>query len=193
MSNSTEIFIKNMVCNRCVMVVKNIFTDAGAEPEAVILGKVTLPTPPTSSQYEKIEKKLNEVGFEILTDQKKKLVDQVKSVIVKNIQGDLSERNLNFSDILATSLNRDYSYISKLFSEAEGITIEKFINDQKTEKVKEMLAYGEKSLNDIAFDMGYSSVAHLSSQFKKTTGFTPSEFKKLKDHHRKSLDNVGKP
>lgn len=193
MSNSTEIFIKNMVCNRCVMVVKNIFTDAGAEPEAVILGKVTLPTPPTSSQYEKIEKKLNEVGFEILTDQKKKLVDQVKSVIVKNIQGDLSERNLNFSDILATSLNRDYSYISKLFSEAEGITIEKFIIDQKTEKVKEMLAYGEKSLNDIAFDMGYSSVAHLSSQFKKTTGFTPSEFKKLKDHHRKSLDNVGKP
>ena len=193
MSNSTEIFIKNMVCNRCVMVVKNIFTDAGAEPEAVILGKVTLPTPPTSSQYEKIEKKLNEVGFEILTDQKKKLVDQVKSVIVKNIQGDLSERNLNFSDILATSLNKDYSYISKLFSEAEGITIEKFIIDQKTEKVKEMLAYGEKSLNDIAFDMGYSSVAHLSSQFKKTTGFTPSEFKKLKDHHRKSLDNVGKP
>ena len=193
MSNSTEIFIKNMVCNRCVMVVKNIFTDAGAEPEAVILGKVTLPTPPTSSQYEKIEKKLNEVVFEILTDQKKKLVDQVKSVIVKNIQGDLSERNLNFSDILATSLNRDYSYISKLFSEAEGITIEKFIIDQKTEKVKEMLAYGEKSLNDIAFDMGYSSVAHLSSQFKKTTGFTPSEFKKLKDHHRKSLDNVGKP
>ena len=193
MSNSTEIFIKNMVCNRCVMVVKNIFTDAGAEPEAVILGKVTLPTPPTSSQYEKIEKKLNEVGFEILTDQKKKLVDQVKSVIVKNIQGDLSERNLNFSDILATSLNRDYSYISKLFSEAEGITIEKFIIDQKTEKVKEMLAYGEKSLNDIAFDMGYSSIAHLSSQFKKTTGFTPSEFKKLKDHHRKSLDNVGKP
>lgn len=193
MNNSTEIFIKNMVCNRCVMVVKNIFTDAGAEPEAVILGKVTLPTPPTSSQYEKIEKKLNEVGFEILTDQKKKLVDQVKSVIVKNIQGDLSERNLNFSDILATSLNRDYSYISKLFSEAEGITIEKFIIDQKTEKVKEMLAYGEKSLNDIAFDMGYSSVAHLSSQFKKTTGFTPSEFKKLKDHHRKSLDNVGKP
>ncbi len=193
MNNSTEIFIKNMVCNRCVMVVKNIFTDAGAEPEAVILGKVTLPTPPTSSQYEKIEKKLNEVGFEILTDQKKKLVDQVKSVIVKNIQGDLSERNLNFSDILATSLNKDYSYISKLFSEAEGITIEKFIIDQKTEKVKEMLAYGEKSLNDIAFDMGYSSVAHLSSQFKKTTGFTPSEFKKLKDHHRKSLDNVGKP
>ena len=193
MNNSTEIFIKNMVCNRCVMVVKNIFTDAGAEPEAVILGKVTLPTPPTSSQYEKIEKKLNEVGFESLTDQKKKLVDQVKSVIVKNIQGDLSERNLNFSDILATSLNKDYSYISKLFSEAEGITIEKFIIDQKTEKVKEMLAYGEKSLNDIAFDMGYSSVAHLSSQFKKTTGFTPSEFKKLKDHHRKSLDNVGKP
>ena len=182
-----------MVCNRCVMVVKNIFTDAGAEPEAVILGKVTLPTPPTSSQYEKIEKKLNEVGFEILTDQKKKLVDQVKSVIVKNIQGDLSERNLNFSDILATSLNKDYSYISKLFSEAEGITIEKFIIDQKTEKVKEMLAYGEKSLNDIAFDMGYSSVPHLYTKYKKTTGFTPSEFKKLKDHHRKSLDNVGKP
>lgn len=193
MNNNTEIFIKNMVCNRCVMVVKNIFTEAGAEPEAVILGKVSLRTAPTFSQYEKIEKKLNEVGFEILTDQKKKLVDQVKSVIVKNIQGDLSERNLNFSDILATALNKDYSYVSKLFSEAEGMTIEKFIIDQKIEKVKEMLAYGEKSLNDIAFTMGYSSVAHLSSQFKKTTGFTPSEFKKLKDHHRRSLDDVGKP
>lgn len=182
-----------MVCNRCVMVVDNIFTEAGIKPESVELGKVTLKKSPTNAQLDKIEKNLQAVGFEILTDQKKKLVEKIKSAITEKIQGDLSEQQFNFSQILSSTLNKDYSSLSKLFSEAEGITIEKFIIDQKIERAKEMLAYGEKNLNDIAFELGYSSLAHFSAQFKKITGFTPSEFKKLKDHHRRSIDKLGNP
>lgn len=170
--------------------VKNIFTEAGLHPQSVTLGQVTLAASPTNNQMQQVEKKLEEVGFEILTDQKKKLVEKIKTTITDTLQGDLSARTLNFSHILSTSLNKDYSSLSKLFSEAEHVTIEKFIIDQKIERVKELLAYGEKSLGDIAFDLGYSSTAHLSSQFRKVTGFTPSAFKKLKDHHRKPLDGV---
>jgi AraC-like DNA-binding protein len=169
------------------MVVENIFNDAGLRPESVELGKVTLKKNPTPAQLKQIEKNLEAVGFEILTDQKKKLVERIKSEITKRIQGDLSEEKFNFSHILSSALNKDYSSISKLFSEAEGVTIEKFIIDQKIERAKEMLAYDEKSLNDIAFELGYSSLAHFSTQFKKITGFTPSAFRKLKDHHRRPL------
>jgi AraC-like DNA-binding protein len=182
-----------MVCNRCIMVVENIFNDAGLRPESVELGRVTLKKSPTAAQLKKIEENLEAVGFEILTDQKKKLVERIKSEITKTIQGDLSEQKFNFSQILSSTLNKEYSALSKLFSEAEGITIERFIIDQKIERAKEMLAYGEKNLNDIAFELGYSSLAHFSAQFKKITGFTPSEFKKLKDHHRRPLDEIGNP
>jgi AraC-like DNA-binding protein len=182
-----------MVCNRCIMVVENIFSEAGSKPDSVVLGKVTLNKALNTAQLKKIEKGLEAVGFEILTDQKKKLVERIKSEITKIIQGDLSEQKFNFSQILSTALNKDYSSLSKLFSEAEGITIEKFIIDQKIERAKEMLAYGEKNLNDIAFELGYSSLAHFSTQFKKITGFAPSEFKKLRDHHRRPLDEIGNP
>jgi AraC-like DNA-binding protein len=182
-----------MVCNRCIMVVENIFNNAGIKPESVALGKVTLEKSPTAAELTQIEKNLEAVGFEILTDQKKQLVERIKSEVTKRIQGDLSEQRFNFSQILSSTLNKDYSSLSKLFSEAEGITIEKFIIDQKIERAKEMLAYGEKNMNDIAFELGYSSLAHFSTQFKKITGFTPSEFKKLKNHHRRPLDDIGNP
>jgi AraC-like DNA-binding protein len=175
------------------MVVDNIFTEAGIKPESVELGKVTLKKAPTDAELNKIEKNLLAVGFEILTDQKKKVVESIKSEITKIIQGDLSEQQFNFSQILSSSLHKDYSSLSKLFSEAEGITIEKFFIDQKIERAKEMLAYGEKNLNEIAYELGYSSLAHFSAQFKKITGFTPSQFKKLKDHHRRSIDEIGHP
>lgn len=175
------------------MVVENIFNDAGLRPESVELGKVMLKKRPASAQLKQIEKNLEAVGFEILTDQKKKLVERIKSEVTKKILGGLSEQKINFSQLLSSSLNKDYSSLSKLFSEAEGITIEKFIIDQKIERAKEMLAYGEKNLNEIAFELGYSSPAHFSTQFKKITGFAPSEFKKLKNHHRRPLDEIGNP
>jgi AraC family transcriptional regulator len=177
-----EVFIKNMVCNRCVMVVKQIFTSEGAAIRDVALGRVELADEPSADQMERIEEKLEAVGFEILTSQKKKTIEKIKTTISETLQGDLSGLNLNFSEILSSALHKEYSYLSKLFSEAEGITIEKYIIDQKIERVKELLAYGDDNVNEIAFEMGYSSVAHLSAQFKKVTGFTPSEFRKLKSH-----------
>jgi AraC family transcriptional regulator len=177
-----EVFIKNMVCNRCVMVVKQIFTSEGAAIKDVTLGRVELANEPSADQMERIEQKLEGVGFEILTSQKKKTIEKIKTTISETLQGDLSGLNLNFSEILSSALHKEYSYLSKLFSEAEGITIEKYIIDQKIERVKELLAYGDDNVNEIAFEMGYSSVAHLSAQFKKVTGFTPSEFRKLKSH-----------
>ena len=185
-----NIFVKNMVCNRCVMVVKEIFEKAKVKPASVTLGQVVLNEPPSPEQMEIIETNLAAVGFEILTDQKRKIVEKIKNTIVKQIQNDDSENNLNFSEILSSSLNKEYSYLSKLFSEAEGITIEKYIIDQKIEKVKELLAYGELTLSEIAYKLGYSSVAHLSSQFKKVTGFNPRDFRKLNDHHRRPLDEL---
>ena len=185
-----HLYIKNMVCNRCIMVVKNIIEEAGLEPVSVELGEVELKVPPTDAQLERISKELENVGFEILTDQKKKIIERIKSSIVQHIQSDELDNAHNFSDLLSSALNKEYSYLSKLFSEAEGITIEKYIIDQKIEKVKELLAYGELTLSEISYKMGYSSVAHLSSQFKKVTGFNPTDFRKQKNHHRKPLDEV---
>ena len=183
-----RIYIKNMVCNRCIMVVKNIIEQEGLKPVSVSLGHVELEQAPTAQQSERISTALKSVGFEILEDQKKKLIEQIKNIIIREIENE--DRNNNYSEILSSSLNKEYSYLSKLFSEAEGTTIEKYIIDQKIEKIKELLVYGELTLNEISYKLGYSSVAHLSSQFKKTTGFSPTEFRRLKDHHRRPLDQV---
>lgn len=179
-----------MVCNRCIMLVRTILKKEGIEPLSVKLGDVELKEPPTMQQLDKINKEMIAAGFEILTDQKKKIIERIKNTIVKKIQDNDFNNGHNFSGILSSSLNKEYSYLSKLFSEVQGITIEKYIIDQKIERVKELLAYGELNLSEIAFELGYSSVAHLSAQFKKVTGFNPTEFRKLKDHNRKSLDEV---
>jgi AraC-like DNA-binding protein len=172
------------------MVVRDIIEEAGLQPVSVTLGDVELKQAPSESQLERVNERLSEVGFEILTDQKKRTVEKIKNAIVQYIQSEDLDDEHNFSELLSSSLNKDYSYLSKLFSEAEGITIEKYIIDQKIERVKELLAYGELTLSEMSYKLGYSSVAHLSSQFKKVTGFNPSEFRKLKNHHRKPLDEI---
>lgn len=183
-----HLYIKNMVCNRCIMVVKDIITKAGLHPVNVSLGDVELNEQPSTAQLQKINNELEQVGFEVLTDQKKQLIEKIKSTVINYLQQE--DNQDNFSEILSSALHKDYSYLSKLFSEAEGTTIEKYLIDQKIEKVKELLAYGELTLSEIAFRLGYSSVAHLSTQFRKITGFTPSDFRKLKDHHRRPLDKL---
>jgi len=187
-----SLFIKNMVCNRCIYIVGQIFKQSGLEPQSVKLGEVQLPAPPTAEQTGTLEQKLHEFGFELLTDQKRRIIEKIKTLVIEHIQQDdhLKEKGPLFSTILAEALHKDYSSLSKLFSEAEGITIEKYVIEQKIEKVKEWLAYGESSLSEMADRLGYSSVAHLSAQFKKATGVTPSAFRKQKDHHRRSLDEI---
>jgi AraC-like DNA-binding protein len=185
-----KLYIKNMVCNRCVMVVKQQFKNVGLEPASVLLGEVEIDATPTKDQLEELNTKLSELGFEILDDQRKKQIERVKKALIEKIQSGEIEEHFSLMDFITKNTNREYSQISKLFSEVEGLTLEQYYILQKIEKVKEWLVYDELSLSEITWKLGYSSVAHLSAQFKKITGMTPSEFKKLGFSHRKSLDEV---
>lgn len=130
------------------------------------------------------------LGFEVLDDKKQKQIERIKGLLIKKVQSGSIEEHFSIIEFLSSALHKDYSYITRLFSEVEGITIEQYFILQKIEKVKEWLVYGEMNLSEISYRLGYSSVAHLSSQFKKVTGLTPSHFKKLGPSHRQALDKV---
>ena len=179
-----------MVCNRCIMVVRQEFEKEGLHPVDVSLGEVELTKEPAASTIEKIGKSLNQLGFEILDDSKKKIIEKIKNIIIEQVHYNKAEDRFNLSQVLSSSLHKDYSYLSNLFSEVEGTTIEKYFINQKIERVKELLVYDELSLSEIAFHLGYSSVAHLSAQFKKITGLTPSYFKKPGNKNRQTLDKI---
>ncbi|HEX7846808.1 MAG TPA: AraC family transcriptional regulator [Chitinophagaceae bacterium] len=186
-----EIHIRNMVCARCIKTVTGIFHNAGLSLRNISLGVVETEKEPTPLQEKEIRELLVAEGFEWLEDQKVKLVESVKQAIVNLVHyGELDEMKENLSGYLSSKLHKDYHYLSSLFSSVEQTTIEQYFILQKIEKVKEWLAYGELTLNEMAYKLGYSSVAHLSGQFKKITGFTPSQFKQSKDHHRKPLDSI---
>lgn len=185
-----ELYIKNMVCNRCVMAVEEILQKEDIADFRVEMGKITLTHPPEKEKMQTIEKRLNEVGFEIISDAKSRLIEEIKKVTRDYVYTHQEEIKVNFSEHLSSLLNHDYNYLSVLFSSVTGTTIEKYLIHLKIERVKELLVYGEKTLSEIAFEMGYSSVAHLSGQFKKVTDFTPSEFKQLAGHKRKPIDEV---
>ncbi|NDW09299.1 AraC family transcriptional regulator [Dysgonomonas sp. 520] len=183
------LYIKNMVCPRCIMAVRNILVNRGVEIVHIQLGKVVINRDLSKSELDSIAEDLRSIGFELLDDEQKRLIEQIKVIIIEQIQQ--SENNhVVFSELLTDRLHRDYSYLSKLFSSTEGITIEQYTILQKVEKVKELLSYDQLNLSEIAFRMGYSSVAHLSSQFKKVTGLTPSQFKTQSSDLRKPLDDI---
>lgn len=189
--NSTMLHIKNMVCNRCIKVVKEEFAKLKLNIVDIELGKVIVSTQLSNDKIEEVRKVLDENGFELIDDKKSQLINRIKNLIIEQIHySDSNFETQNTSDYLAKELAHDYSYLSNLFSSVEGITIEKYIINQKIEKVKELLIYNELSLNEISYQLGYSSVQHLSNQFKKITGLTPSNFKKLKENKRKPLDEV---
>jgi AraC family transcriptional regulator len=185
-----KLFIKNMVCPRCIMTVEQILKEHGVKVERVSLGEVELAEPLNVTQLDQIDQSLQKVGFELLDDQKKQQIEKIKGLIIQKVQSGEIEEHFILSNFLSTGLLRDYSYLSKLFSEQQGITIEQFFIQQKIEKVKEWLMYDEFSLNEISWKLGYSSVQHLSAQFKRVTGMTPSAFKKSGNIHRKTLDNI---
>lgn len=183
-------YIKNMVCNRCIMVVKQEFEKAGLKPVDVKMGEIELAETPSEKQLDEINSRLKALGFEILDDRRKKQIEKIKTFLIDKIQGGDIEEHFTLSDFLGKKLNREYSQLSRLFSEVEGMTIEQFFILQKIEKVKEWIAYDELTLSEIAWKLGYSSVAHLSAQFKKVTGFSPSQLRKPGTNHRRSLDSL---
>lgn len=179
-----------MVCPRCIDTVKDVFNDLKIEIYSVQLGEVITPLEITTSQKVEIEERLSAKGFELLQTNKSKLISQIKSIIIDQIHYRGEAQKVNLSSIIADKLNHEYSSLSRLFSSVEGITIERFMLKQKIEKVKELLFYNQLTLSEIAFQMDYSSVAHLSAQFKKETGMTPSEFKKMRGPSHQSLDSL---
>jgi len=183
-----------MVCHRCKMVVRTALEKLDLHPVNVGLGEVALEEKELSKdQQNKLSDALRNAGFELIDDRRSKLIEQVKTFVIDTIHYKDEQPIKKYSELLSQHLHHDYSYISKLFSEVEGITIEHYIINQKIEKVKEQLMYNKLSLSQIAFQLGYSSTAHLSAQFKKLTGFTASQFKQMGRESRKSLDDVGKP
>ena len=191
MMNLSILYIKNMVCNRCIKVVQEELNKAGYEISSIQLGRVELSNNKDEIDLEKINTILNENGFELIDDNKSQLIDAIKTLIIKKIHyGDLSGQNIVWSELISNHVHYEYKYISRLFSAIEGITIEQYVILQKIEKVKELIVYNALSLSEIAWKMGYSSIAHLSSQFKRITGMTPKGFKEIGINHRKPLDKV---
>ena len=183
-------FVKNMVCNRCIMVVQQVFENLGHAPVRISLGEVDTTNPIAEDELEKLRKALVGYGFELIDDTKSRIIEKIKNTIVQSIHHNHDELKVTYSEYIESHLNRDYAYLSSLFSEVEGTTIEKYIIHQKIERVKELLVYDELTLSEIADQMGYSNVAYLSNQFKKVTGLTPSHFKQVKENKRKPLDEV---
>ncbi len=183
-----------MVCYRCKMVVRTELEKLNLYPVNVALGEVIIEEKQLfKEQSNKLSNVLKAVGFELIDDRRSKLIEQIKTFIIDRVHYKDEEPKKNYSELLSQHLHHDYSHLSNLFSEVEGITIEQYIINQKIEKVKELLMYDELSLSQIALQLGYSSTAHLSTQFKKLTGLTPSKFKQMGVESRKSLDDVGKP
>ena len=184
------IFIKNMVCNRCILVIKQILKDLQFTPLQVDLGTAVVKEELTSDDREVIRKALEEYGFELIDDKRQRIIEQIRTSIIQLVhyEGNLSK--LKLSEYLKEKCHYDYSFLSKLFTEMNGISIEKYYIAQKVERIKELLFYDELSISEIADKLQYSSVAHLSPQFRNVTGMSPSEFKRLKEHGREPLDKV---
>lgn len=179
-----------MVCHRCIMVVQNELDKLGIHATNVKLGEAQLEKELSDEEKNKLEKSLTQLGFELIDDKKSRIIEKIKTVIINLVHHQDNDNKTNLSDLLSKELHHDYHYLSNLFSEVEGTTIEKYFIAQKIEKVKELLVYDELSLSEIAFQLNYSSVAHLSNQFKKVTGLTPSHFKQIREDKRKPLDKV---
>lgn len=184
-----KLYIKNMVCPRCIMAVTNILQNQEIDIIDIRLGRVVISKVLSIEQKEKIKEEFEKIGFELLEDNQQTTIEQVKAIIIDQIHTQ-NKQSSNYSELLSTELHRNYSSISKLFSSVEGITIEQYIILQRIEKVKELLTYNQLTLSEIAFKLQYSSVAHLSAQFRKVTGFTPTQFKKEQSDLRKHLNKV---
>lgn len=179
-----------MVCSRCNMVVKSELEKLGLHPITVELGEVELLETTIDLLKEDLLKGLNSLGFELIDDKKSKIIEKTKTLIIDLVHHKNNDLNTNLSHYLANELQHDYNSLSNLFTEVEGTTIEKYFISQKIEKVKELLIYNEQSLSEIAYQLQYSSVAHLSNQFKKMTGFSPSYYKQLKNKKRKPIEDL---
>lgn len=182
--------IKNMVCDRCIMVVEDVLKNQQVPYSEITLGKVLLEKEISPIEKEKLSPKLESLGFELLQSKKNVLVERIKNLIIRHIQCSEEKSPVNISTYLTENLHMDYSLLSNTFSQEEKMTIEQFSILQKIEKVKELLSYGEFTLTEIADKLGYGNVAYLSAQFRKQVGISPSQYKTKQNIDRKPLDKI---
>lgn len=184
-----KISIKNMVCNRCISAVQTIFDELKIDVSHINLGEVEIKNHISAKDLQNLNFKLKSTGFEILEDSSKKQIEKIKNLIIQKISEEDIMEDFVMTEFLSSELNKDYSAISKLFSQNENVTLEQYYILQKIEKVKELLLYKEFNLTEISLKLGYKSVQHLSNQFKKITGFSPTQFLNSKEK-RIALDKV---
>lgn len=180
----TSISIKNMVCSHCVMMVRDLLTQCGLHPIEVTLGTATLAEDIETDQLKDIANRLYAIGFDLLDDPKAQLVEKIRTSVIQWVHEEEPRKKL--SDYLCDKTHKDYSALSKLFSEVRGITIERYCIGQRIEYAKELISYNELSISEVAYKLGYSSPAQLSTQFKQVTGMTPKMFRS--NHHNKRIN-----
>ncbi len=185
-----KLYIKNMVCSRCIMVVKSELEKLGFKQFSVNLGEAETSDTITDIQKLEIEIHLKKFGFALISDKKSRTINKIKTLLIDLVQNKNNDLNKNLSDYISDQIHQDYNSLSNLFSEVENTTIEKYFISQKIEKVKELIIYDELSLSEIAYSLNYSSISHLSHQFKKSTGFSPTHFKTIKAIKRKQIEDL---
>ncbi len=188
----TTIVVKNMVCQRCVMAVEDILNKGAIPFLKVTFGEIHLAEPVTETQKNYLRNNLSNVGFEMIDHPGGSQVEKIKQLVIRKARNEVTdaERKLKLSQYLSDKVHNEYTYLSSLFSSVEGRTIENYFIEQRIEKAKELLVYDQLTLSEIAYELDYSSPAHLSSQFKKITGLTPTYFKEIGSAKRKALDKV---
>lgn len=187
-----KLYVKNMVCHRCVLAVEDILHDETIPYHKIIFGEIHLCNELTLAQKLQLGKRFENIGFALIENRNTALIENIKQLVIKMARNEISDREnkIKISHYLSQRVNHEYTYLSSLFSSVEGRTIEKYFIEQRIEKAKELLVYGQLTLSQIAFELEYSSVAHLSAQFKKITGLTPTYFKAIGTAKRKSLDKI---
>ncbi len=188
----TTLLVKNMVCHRCVLAIIDILQNENIPFQNVTFGEIHLNEELTADQKAKLGQRFAAIGFELIDNRSTALVESIKQLVIKRARNETSieDSKIKLSHYISGKINNEYTYLSSLFSSVEGRTIENYFIEQRIEKAKEMLVYGQMNLSQIALDLEYSSVAHLSTQFKKITGLTPTYFKEVGMAKRKALDKV---
>lgn len=189
---ATVLFVKNMVCHRCILAVEDILKGSAIPFSQVLTGEIHLSEDITPEQNDLLHAKLGKIGLELINNRMSSMIEKIKQLVIKKARNEVDEKEIKtkLSSFLSQHLHHEYTYLSSFFSSVEGRTIENYFIEQRVEKVKELLVYKEMTLSEIAFEMEYSSVAHLSNQFKKITGLKPSHFKQVGSQKRKLLDQV---
>lgn len=185
-----KIYVKNMACESCKIVVKDALDELGISPIKVELGEIETKEELSDDEKKKLNNKINKAGLELLEKKQGVLIEKIRKVAIDYVYNSDEKPNIKFSVLLSEELNYSYTYLANFFSEVEATTIEQFIIALKIERIKELIIFGEDTFSEIAYKLNYSSSAHLSTQFKKATGLTPSHFKALKEKRRITIQNI---